>query len=123
MLARIASVCFCQASSLAIFTVNGYSDVLFANKAVETIFGYSSKELVGGKLTKIMPEYLRRLHEEGLARYVASGTRHLNWDGIALPGLHKNGQEIPLEVSFGEFKRDGKRVFTGFLRLKEIDKC
>ncbi|GAC1438756.1 MAG: hypothetical protein NVS1B11_34970 [Terriglobales bacterium] len=110
-----------QASSLAIFTVNEHSDVLFANNAVETIFGYSSKELVGGKLTKIMPEYLRRLHEEGLARYVASGTRHLNWDGIALPGLHKNGQEIPLEVSFGEFKRDGKRVFTGFVRLRDRD--
>ncbi len=33
-----------------------------------------------------------------------------------LPGLHKDGREIPLEISFGEFTRDGRRFFTGIAR-------
>src|SRR5262249_12550990 len=33
-----------------------------------------------------------------------------------LTGLRKNGQEFPVEVSFGELTMDGLRVFTGFIR-------
>jgi len=63
-----------------------------------------------------MPEYLRHVHEHVLARYVATGQRHVSWDGVSPPGLHKNGHEIPLVISFGEFVRAGKRVFTGFAK-------
>ncbi len=27
---------------------------------------------------------------------VATGERHVSWDGVPLPGLHKKGQEISL---------------------------
>ena len=33
-----------------------------------------------------------------------------------MPGLHKDGSEIPLELSFGEFTRNGQRYFTGIAR-------
>ena len=59
-----------------------------------------------------MPEYLRHVHEHGLARYVATGQRHVSGRRIA-PGLHKNGHEIPLVISFGEFVRGGKRGAAG----------
>jgi len=49
---------------------------------------------------------------------VATGERHVSWDGVPLPGLHKKGQEISLIISFGEFLRGGKRVFTGFAKLR-----
>jgi hypothetical protein len=32
------------------------------------------------------------VHERGLARYVATVQRHMSWDGVPLPGLHKNGR-------------------------------
>jgi len=98
---------------LAIFTIDDQSNILFANPAVEKVFGYKGEELIGGKLTVVMPEYLRHVHEHGLARYVATGQRHVSWDGVSLPGLHKNGHEIPLVISFGEFVRGGKRGAAG----------
>jgi len=106
---------------LAIFTIDDQSNILFANPAVEKVFGYKGEELIGGKLTVVMPEYLRHVHEHGLARYVATGQRHVSWDGVSLPGLHKNGHEIPLVISFGEVVRAGKRVFTGFAKPSDAE--
>ncbi len=99
------------------FTIDERSIIIFANSAVFSVFGYEPQELIGGSLTQIMPSYLRHVHEQGIARYVSTGTRHLDWSAIDLPGLHKNGNEIPLRLEFGEFWRNGKRVFTGFAKL------
>jgi PAS domain S-box-containing protein len=107
-----------EAASVTVFTIDERSEILFTNRAVERLFGHKPDELIGQKLTMIMPEYLRHVHEHGLARYVATGERHISWDGVPLPGLHKNGMEIPLEIAFGEFWRLGKRVFTGFARRR-----
>jgi PAS domain S-box-containing protein len=110
-----------EATSLAVFTIDEQSSILFANRFVEQLFGYGPEELIGKKLTLVMPEYLRHVHECGVAHYVATGQRHVSWDGIPLPGLHKNGEEIPLMISFGEFLRGGKRVFTGFAKLRAVE--
>lgn len=64
----------------------------------------------------LMPDYLRHLHNTGLSRYVETGKKHISWEGVELPGLHKSGKEIPLEVSFGEFIKDNRRFFTGIAR-------
>ena len=80
------------------------------------IFGYDPTELIGRPLTVLMPELLRKLHEKGFSRYLATGQRHINWQGTELTALRKNGQEFPVEISFGELSRDGHKVFTGFIR-------
>jgi PAS domain S-box-containing protein len=107
-----------EAASVTVFTIDENSTILFTNSAIEELFGYTPAELIGAKLTIIMPEYLRHVHEHGLGRYIATGERHIAWDGVPLPGLHKNGTEIPLIISFGEFTREGKRVFTGFAKQR-----
>jgi PAS domain S-box-containing protein len=106
----------------AVLTVDENSNVIYANSACYEVFGWKPKELVGEKLTKLMPEYLRRRHEEGIHRYSVTGKRHLDWSEIQLPGLHKDGHEILLTLAFGEFWRAGNRVFTGFARLRAADK-
>ncbi|MGH9905234.1 MAG: PAS domain S-box protein, partial [Pyrinomonadaceae bacterium] len=63
-----------------------------------------------------MPDYLRHALRAGIKRLVATGQRHIPWDGIELPGLHKNGDDIPLEISFGASHREGKHFFTGIVR-------
>jgi len=105
-----------ETASDAILIIDENSTICFANSATVEVFGYKQEELVGKKLTMLMPDSMRHLHETGIQRYVAGGKRHLNWDGTELPGLHRDGREIPLEVSFGEYTKAGKHYFTGFAR-------
>jgi len=105
-----------ETASDAIITINEESTILFVNRATSNIFGYTPEELIGSKLTMLMPEYLRHLHSTGLRSYIDTGQKHISWEAVELPGLHKSGKEIHLELSFGEFQKDGYRFFTGIAR-------
>jgi PAS domain S-box-containing protein len=105
-----------ETASDPIITIDEASTIIFVNQAIERVFGYTQSEVIGESLTMLMPESLRHLHNHGFARYGQTGERHISWHGIDLPGLHKDGHEIPLLISFGEFHKDGKRYFSGFAR-------
>ncbi|HEX7999853.1 MAG TPA: PAS domain S-box protein [Pyrinomonadaceae bacterium] len=105
-----------ETASDAIITIDEESRITYVNRATEKIFGYTIEEMHGRELTMLMPEYLRHLHRAGLKNYVETGHKHISWEAVELPGLHKDGQEIALELSFAEFKRGGQRFFTGIAR-------
>jgi PAS domain S-box-containing protein len=105
-----------ETASDAVVTMDENGVIRFANPATLRIFGHDPAELIGKPLTVLMPEWMRKLHDGGFRRYLATGQRHINWQGTELTGLRKNGEEFPVEVSFGELSRDGHKVFTGFIR-------
>jgi PAS domain S-box-containing protein len=105
-----------EAAIDAIITIDADSTILIVNPATERIFGYSNEEMIGQSLTMLMPEYLRHLHKAGITRYLERGQKHIHWSAVQLPGLHKTGNEIPLEISFAEFTRDRQRFFIGIAR-------
>ena len=100
----------------AIITIDESSTILSVNPAGERIFGYAATEMLGQPLQMLMPQRLRAAHAVGLARYLATGSRNVPWQGLRLPIRTKAGVELPAEVSFGEFVSDGRRLFSGFLR-------
>ena len=101
----------------AILTIDERSTILSANPAAERMFAYAPEELVGQSLTVLIPERLRAAHRAGIARYLQTRRRNIPWTGIQLPGLTKDGREVPLEISFGEFVDDtGRHIFSGFVR-------
>jgi PAS domain S-box-containing protein len=105
-----------ETASDAVVCMDENGAILLANPATARVFGYEPAELIGKPLTVLMPEFLRKMHEDGLRRYLATGRRHINWQGTELTGLRKNGQAFPVEISFGEVTADGHRIFTGFVR-------
>jgi len=105
-----------ETASDVVVNVDDKGSIVFANPATATIFGYDPAELAGKPLTLLMPAYMREVHQSGFSRYLATGQRHMNWQGTELTALRKNGEEFPVEVSFGEITRDGHKTFTGFLR-------
>src|SRR5579872_4058769 len=100
----------------AVISIDERGAILFANPATMRIFGYDPTELIGKPLTVLMPEFMRKMHENGFKRYLTTGQRHINWQGMEFTALRKNGKEFPVELSFGELTSDGHKVFTGFIR-------
>ncbi|HKQ99313.1 MAG TPA: GAF domain-containing protein [Pyrinomonadaceae bacterium] len=105
-----------ETASDAIITIDEESRITYVNRAGQTIFGHTVEEMTGADLTMLMPDYLRHLHRAGLKRYVETGEKHITWDGVELTGLHRDGHEILVEISFSEFAKNNKRYFTGIVR-------
>ncbi len=105
-----------ETASDAIITMDAESIILSVNPAAERIFGYAAEEMLGQPLTMLIPERLREAHRAGVLHYLQTGVRNIPWTGIELPGRNRNGEEIPLEISFGEFFEGGQHIFTGFVR-------
>ncbi len=100
----------------AIITIDAESRMLFANGAVERVFGYTAEELIGQNLTLLMPASMRHSHNTSLERYSKTGQKNIPWNGVELPGLHKTGRIIPVDVSFGESTATDKPIYTGIIR-------
>jgi PAS domain S-box-containing protein len=105
-----------ETASDAILTIDEEDNILFANGAAERIFGYTVREMVGQKLEMLMPEKLRKAHQDSIKLYIKTGKRHIPWEAVETYGLHKSGKQIPLEISFGEFYKNGNHFFTGIVR-------
>ncbi len=105
-----------ETASDVIITMDQDSTILFVNGAAEKIFGYVPAELIGQKITALMPELLRHRHKEDMRRYLETGERSFSWSAVSFPGLHRSGREISLEVAFAESGIGDKRIFTGIIR-------
>ncbi|MDP9109715.1 MAG: EAL domain-containing protein, partial [Pseudomonadota bacterium] len=92
------------------------SVITYANPAVETLFGHPAQSLIGQSLATLQAPQQRAHHLKGMQDYLATGTRHVNWRGAGVQGLHADGTVFPLEVAFSEAQIDGQRMFIGFMR-------
>jgi two-component system, LuxR family, sensor kinase FixL len=99
-----------------IITIDEHSTIRFVNLASEKIFGYRPSELIGQSVTMLMPDHLRNAHTTALLSYLETGIKRISWKAIELPGLHRSGNEVPLEISYGEFMKDDRHFFTGIVR-------
>jgi PAS domain S-box-containing protein len=100
----------------AILTIDTDGVVRYANPAVESVFGYEPSEIEGEPLTRLMPERYVEGHLEGVERYLETGERTVDWQSISFEGLHADGHEVPLEISYAEYESDDGRRFTGIVR-------
>jgi|AntDeeMetagen134_2_1112570.scaffolds.fasta_scaffold00705_4 PAS domain S-box-containing protein len=103
-------------TTLGVVTIDEQSTVQFANTGIEELFGYAPAELVGESLGAIIPNRLESAHFEAIERYLDTGDRRLDWEWIELPARHRDGSELQVGVSFGEYVVDGDQLFTGVVR-------
>jgi two-component system, LuxR family, sensor kinase FixL len=79
-------------------------------------FGYRLDEVIGKNVSMLMPSPYRERHDGYLERYLRTGERRIIGIGRVVVGQRKDGSSFPMELSVGEMKSDGDRLFTGFIR-------
>lgn len=105
-----------ETASDAIVTIDQAGTILFVNAAAEKIFGYAAAELINSPLARLLPEYKRYVPDPETPGREALDADHVFGQSVETAGIHRSGTETPLEISFGEFKGDGKHLFTGIFR-------
>ncbi|HEY7465823.1 MAG TPA: PAS domain S-box protein [Dehalococcoidia bacterium] len=90
--------------------------IVFANRTVETAFGYERNELLGQRIDILIPERLRRVHQTHREAYVHDPQVRPMGLGLDLVGRHKDGSEFPVEISLSPLPRGQQTLFTAIVR-------
>ncbi len=105
-----------QTATDVVMMIDENEVIRFCNPAILRVLGYRPDEVVGRPLSVLQPERLRPGHRAGFDRYVATGVRHLDWRAVEIAALHRDGREVPVEISFSDMQIDGRRIFGAFMR-------
>lgn len=99
----------------AILTIDVNSVILAASPATAELFGYPVEQLIGRRITSLMPPLSRMRHVDAFAKYLRTGQRTIPWHGAEFMALHASGREFPIEVSIREYGTGTGRQFTGVI--------
>jgi diguanylate cyclase (GGDEF)-like protein/PAS domain S-box-containing protein len=105
-------------NSLDAFIVSDTDNTVIVWSAyAETLFGWTASEAVGAQLTTlIIPPEHRHAHEEGIRRFIETGTLKNVNTRLELFGVHKDGRSLPLEMTVIPVQLDGRTLFTSSIR-------
>lgn len=104
-----------EANSNGLLVVDQGGRIVLANPALERMFGYSAKELLGQRLDALLPERERRLHGEHLLTYMQAPRARPMGTGRELHGRRKDGSEFPIEVSLSPFSENGEQFVDALI--------
>lgn len=99
-----------------IVIVDANGTVVYVNRRVEEVLGYSAAELDGQPVERLLPERFRGAHvalRRGFTR--APNTRPMG-AGLELFALHKGGAEVPVEISLSPLQLGGSLLVTAVMR-------
>ncbi|MBU2550618.1 MAG: PAS domain S-box protein [Proteobacteria bacterium] len=98
-----------------IVTTDSQDTVLTWNAGAEGIFGYGP-EMIGQKVTRIIPEKYRAAHTAGVRRFIETGEKHLIGRQLELQALRRDGTEFPIELTLSDWRIDGQFFFGAIIR-------
>lgn len=83
--------------------------ITYWNKAAESIFGYSSEEVLNKDLHQLItPKRYHEAHEKGFIKFQNSGQGWAIGKTLELEGIHKDGDEVPVAISVSGVKVNDK---------------
>lgn len=100
----------------AMITIDDHGLIQSFSSAAETMFGYKQADVLGRNVSMLMPEPDASRHDEYMARYRATGERHMTLSCRRVLGLRHDGSIFPHLLNVGEAMMGETCVFTGFVR-------
>lgn len=96
--------------------IDAHSVILDWNKQAESALGWSREEVVGRNLAEILiPEPYRQAHYRGIRHFLATGEGPVLNKRIEITALHRDGHELPVELTIWPTKLGGTYKFSAFL--------
>mgnify|MGYP003349797307 CR=1 FL=1 len=87
-----------EAAPYGLLMVNPAGIITMINPQCESIFGFTQEELIGQSLAMLLPLRCREAHDRHLLAFFANPVRKQMGGLRDLPGLRKDGTEVPVEI-------------------------
>lgn len=96
------------AISEGVLIVDTHQNIMEANSALESIFGYQNKELIGQPLKVLIPHRYHKNHGGHFEGFMSEGDRKKMGQGRCVYGARKDGTNFPIEIGLNPFEIYGK---------------
>ncbi len=100
----------------AIMIVDDAGHILMVNQRLEQMFGYRREELLGWKMEVLLPERFRDAHHGHRRRFATSPEERPMLLKHDLSGRHRDGHDIPVDISLSTFQSGAGMQITAFIR-------
>ena len=90
--------------------------ILNFNRAAESLFGYSVREVLNKNVNILMPNPYRKEHDRYMQHYQDTGKAKIIGIGRQVSALKKDGTVFPINLSVGEYSENEKQYFIGIIR-------
>ncbi len=101
----------------AVVTMDSEGKITWWNPQATAMFGWKREEAVGRKVSElIIPLPHREAHEAGIWRFLKEGELGILGKRIEITALHRDGREVPIELTVSHCKTGDAWMFSGFMR-------
>lgn len=101
----------------AIISIDSQHRIVLFNAAAERMFGYTSGEMVGQTLDRLLPLPLRDLHRRHIDGYARGADSPRAMGPLSpLTAMRATGEEFPIEASISRARAGDQVIFTVILR-------
>ena len=105
-----------QSSNDALINADSNGIIVAWNPGAEKIFGYSSDEIIGQPLEKLMPQRYRAAHPMYMKRGLSSSDSQVVGSLVELTALRRDGSEFDIDLSLTRWAVADGIYFTATIR-------
>ncbi len=105
-----------ESAADAIIIGDDEGKIVFWNEAAQDIFGYAAEEVIGRSIAILMPERFRKTFSERIELQRKTGAVSTAKKRVVRPGLRKDGNEFPAEISYAGWKVGDKKFYAAVIR-------
>lgn len=101
----------------AVIVIDKQSIITYWNPKAESMFGWSSAEAVGRRLTElIIPDIYKKAHEDGMRNYLQSGKAPILNRTMELTAINRQKREFYVSLTISTTSQKGEIAFIAFIR-------
>ncbi|MGW5326981.1 PAS domain-containing protein [Streptomyces sp. NPDC004014] len=109
-----------QASSTPTIAADDGNRIIAVNATAAELLGWQPGDLIGQRITAIIPEHLRERHIAAFTSLLLTGEPHILGCPVTMPALHHDGRLVKISLCIQtQEATDGRSVFVARLTGQE----